>query len=110
MFYDQDGEQDGFDFVKKILLIFDQYFDADERSLLDFTHELSTTGEEKYVTIHPTEDGLISFCVLTPDQLEMVESISQFSNTPMDKLIPELAREGDIPSLVINPKDGVEED
>lgn len=106
MLYDQDDENsyDQSEVVRKILSIFNNYFDADVDEILEFTHSLSTSGEEKFVTIHPTKDGDIAFCVLTPEQLDMVQQICEFSHRSIEEVIPELAEDGDIPTMIINPR------
>lgn len=110
MFYDQDDEdftmsEDEFDIVRKILSIFNKHFDSDMDELLKFSHSLSSTSEEKFVTIHPTKDGNVVFSVLTPEQLDMVNNICQFSGKSIEQVIPELAEVGDIPTIYINPRE-----
>jgi hypothetical protein len=111
MFYDPDDDDDfamseeRFDVVRKILSIFNNHFDAEMDEILQFTHNLSTTDEEKFVTIHPSPEGNIVFCVLTPEQLDLVNNICEFSGKSIDQVVPELAKDGDIESLSIDPKD-----
>jgi hypothetical protein len=110
MLYDQDDDdfslsEEQFQIFKKILSIFNNHFDTDLDEILQFTHNVSSTNEEKFVTIHPSKDGDIVLSVLTPEQLDMVLSICEFSNRSIEHVIPELAEEGDIPTISVNPKE-----
>ena len=110
MMYDQDDEdyligKEKFEIVRKILAIFNQNFDESIEELLQFSHSLTSTGEEKFITVHPNKNGDIVFCVLTPEQIDLIGNICEFSKKSFEEIIPELAEASDIPSITLNPKE-----
>ena len=93
------------DFIKRLLQFYQEsdYEDMSE-GLSKFIHDGSgELTEDKIVTVQVSQEGFMVLCVFTPEQWDMACHISEVSNKDIQQVVQELAEDGDITTVVIDP-------
>jgi len=63
--------------------------------------------EERIVTMHSTADGKMVMSLFNMEQWDMVCSIAEISEKPVDVVVAELAKDNDITTIVLDPGDEI---
>lgn len=91
------------DFLKKILQIISESVSKDGVS--HYIHESNDVIEERVITVHANDDGMMVFSIFTPEQWSMVSDIAELSERDIEDVLREIAEEDDIASIVIDPRE-----
>jgi len=91
------------DFLKKILQIISESVSKDGVS--HYVHESNDILDERVITVHANEDGMMVFSIFTPEQWSMITDIAEFSERNIEDVLREIAEEDDIASIVVDPRE-----
>mgnify|MGYP003347072867 CR=1 FL=1 len=91
------------DFLKKILQIISQSISRDGVS--HYIHESNDIMEERVITVHANDDGMMVFSIFTPEQWSMVTDIAEISEREIEDVLREIAEEDNIASIVVDPRE-----
>jgi hypothetical protein len=91
------------DFLKKILKIINDSVSKD--GISHYVHESDDFIEQRVITVHANEDGMMVFSIFTPEQWSMVNDIAELSERDIEEVIREIIQENDIASITIDPKE-----
>ena len=94
------------DFIKKLLkFIEDSNLEEYDINFSKFTHIMDQENSERIVTMSTSEEGLVLMSVFTPEQWDMAVHISEVTGKNIQEVVSELACDGDIATIVIDPTD-----
>jgi hypothetical protein len=97
-------------FIRRLLDFFDN---AEKREIDGFPvynmpyDQDNDNIEERIVTMHSTADGKMVMSLFNMEQWDMVCSIAEISEKPVDVVVAELAKDNDITTIVLDPGDEI---
>jgi len=96
------------DFIRRLLEFFDN---AEKREVDGFPvynmpyDQDNEDIQERVVTMHSTNDGKMVMSLFDMEQWDMVCSIAEISEKPVEVVVAELAEDNDITTIVLDPGD-----
>ena len=91
------------DFLKKILKIISESVSKD--GISHYVHESDEFIEQRVITVHANDDGMLVFSIFTPEQWSMVNDIAELSERDIEEVLREIVEQDDIASIVVDPKE-----
>lgn len=90
------------DYIKKILGYLKKRQEHD--GLISFEHE-TDYAEQRVITVHTNDDGMVVMTVFTLEEFEMLKNIVELTGSDPYDIIVDLVKENNITTIVFDPKE-----